>query len=264
MAENRGGRRVPDKPASYSGVGKNSKRTDGQPVRAPNVQDSTDLTQGDRATIEAGQSSRPLSKSGPRDVAQSGSFLGRIRGESDPSALGEHVFSLPTTRPTEPLTQGLPFGEGGGPEVLQSNQIPDDKQLLLDFLARGGNEDAIRIRSGIAEQQRPPEMPSALSIFGGEAGLESEGFGAEVGAEEEDDLIDDASEMFGRATEAAGEGLRATGEWLSEPVGPDNPTFGSQESNDGKVEVNKPQWVRDREAKARKKNERRKGRGQQR
>lgn len=64
---------------------------------------------------------------------------------------------MPTNRPGEPITEGLPFGPGGGPEVLQSYQEPDDRQLILRFLARGGNEDANRILSGIVDAQRPPE-----------------------------------------------------------------------------------------------------------
>jgi hypothetical protein len=54
------------------------------------------------------------------------------------------------------------MGPGAGPEVLQSNQMPDDKQLALDWIARAGNSDAaMRIQAGVLDSQRPPD-PSAM------------------------------------------------------------------------------------------------------
>lgn len=162
MADKRGGARTPKKPSSYSGVGKNSKRTDGQqPVRAPHVQEGTDLTQGDRRTIEAGMESQPLTRATPPSLAgappRDGSS-GPIPGAG--AELPPHIFEMPTNRPDEPETTGLPFGPGGGPEVLQSYQAPDDREILLRFLARGGNEDANRMLSGMVESKRPPEVPA--------------------------------------------------------------------------------------------------------
>lgn len=160
----RGGDRIPSKPASYSGVGKNSRRTDGQPIRSPNVQDSTDLTQGDRRVIEQGQRMQPLSNSQPSPSAPTQGSLQQAQRSSD---LGSHIFDIPTTREGEPPTEGMPFGPGAGPEALMTNQMPDDKMQILDFLARGGNNDAVqRIRSGMLDSQRPtpPQPEPRLSL----------------------------------------------------------------------------------------------------
>jgi hypothetical protein len=163
MVDKRGGYQKPSKPATTSGVGRNSKRTDGQPVRSPNVQDSTDLTQGDRRTIEQGQKVQPLSTSSTPRLAGPSTEAPPLSG-GEPAQLPPHIFELPTTRPGEPLTEGSIMGPGGGPEVLQSNQVPDDKVLALQWLARAGNSDAAqRIQAGVLDSQRPPD-PSAMPI----------------------------------------------------------------------------------------------------
>lgn len=132
----RGGRRVPNKPASYSGVGKNSKRTDGrvQPNRAPSIQESTDLQVGERAVIEKGQAIRPLGRqSAPQIQTSPGGGPAAAEG-----MLPEHLFTSPSARPSEAVTTGLPFGGGPGPEVLRP-QPQDDREVVLDWLASQPN-----------------------------------------------------------------------------------------------------------------------------
>lgn len=184
MADKRGGRRVPDNPASYSGVGQRSRRTD-QPLRSPQIQDSTELPQGSREQILQGQRTAPLSRTPtPRVQAAPRGGPPPPAGAAAPSGLPAHLFEMPTNRPLEPETTGLPFGPGGGPEVLQSYQEPDDRQLILRFLARGGNEDANRILSGMVDSQRPPEPEVAPLLSSAE----------EVEVTPEEELLGEPSE----------------------------------------------------------------------
>lgn len=163
MTENRGGRRVPNKPASYSGVGKNSKRTDGQPIRTPNVQDSTDLTQGDRAKLEAGQRIAPLRRTpDPKVTPVERAAGGMGRGTQLPPEL----MGLPSTRPGEPVTAGLAMGPGPGPEALRP-QPQDDREVVLQWLASQPNapqaivdmQNEIR-NSRMAPTPQRPQQPA--------------------------------------------------------------------------------------------------------
>lgn len=159
----RGGYRKPGGGVRAPGIGKSSQRTDAnQPIKVPNVQDSTDLQVGDRQKLEAGQRIQPIGR-GPSPTLPAAPPRGSSTPAGGGAVLPEHLFSIPTTRPGEPETEGLPFGPGGGPEMLQTNQIPDDKKLLIDFLARGGNEDAVRLRDGMAQAQRPPDIAPQMS-----------------------------------------------------------------------------------------------------
>lgn len=166
MAERGGARRPKDRTPKAPGVGRNSKRTDTQLIATPSVQESDDLQVGDRERIRQMQRTQPLSATSlPRVLgAPGGGALLGVGGQTS-SQLPQHLVEMPTNRPLEPETTGLPFGPGGGPEALQSYQEPDDRQLILRFLARGGNEDANRILSGMVDSQRPapPEVAPLLS-----------------------------------------------------------------------------------------------------
>lgn len=133
--EKRGGRRVPKNPAPYSGVGKQSRRTDGGPIRGvPNVQDGTDLSQGDRAKLEAGQRIAPL-RSAPTahiDASQGGRPMGGGMGGGGMPP--EHLMAVPTTRPGEPETEGLALGPGAGPEVLTPPEPDGEMEEFLQAM----------------------------------------------------------------------------------------------------------------------------------
>ena len=52
----------------------------------------------------------------------------------------------PTDNPQEPVTAGLPFGPGAGPEVLPVPQVADDPALLIRAVYRQyPNEDLRRL-----------------------------------------------------------------------------------------------------------------------
>lgn len=132
MAE-QGGYRRPSKQQSFSGVGKNSRRTDKQIKRSPNVQDSTDLQVGDREKIRQGQQARGL----PQTPSPSVSAPPR-GGSPSPTAgagagLPDHLMSIPTGRP-------------GEDEMTPATPAPiepeDDQEVVLQWLVDTFQDDA--------------------------------------------------------------------------------------------------------------------------
>jgi len=109
--------------AGVSGPGKFSKRTDGLSFQ------STEYGSGVENT--ANKAGAPLAKT--PDVR--GARASEVR-----AAAQEAVTPLyaPTQRPEEPITSGIPMGEGPGPEVLGMNQpsadTDADRQKLLSYL----------------------------------------------------------------------------------------------------------------------------------
>lgn len=168
MAEDkRGGRRVPEKSASYSGVGKNSRRTDGGPIKGvPNVQDGTDLTHGDRAKLEAGQKIAPIqARSAPQMTPGGGG--GRVPPMGGGGGLPpDHLMGLPSTRPNEPETEGLAEGPGAGPEVLNTPPESDDIRVLaLERYARVyDNPEAKRMLSTHYKSRVPQASMAPMPV----------------------------------------------------------------------------------------------------
>ena len=120
MAKNRsrGGYRKPThyRKNAVSGPGALSQRTDGaQPIMR-----GQDMDYGESAAYEQQQKMAPLGDSGganapfpmPQEQAQA-----------------PDVFS-PTEIPNEPITQGVPIGEGGGP----SRDMSDNVDILLSAM----------------------------------------------------------------------------------------------------------------------------------
>lgn len=125
----RGGYRKPNKPASVSGPGRFSKRTDGQPRKVEGL-DSPDMQYGDRQMLEAAQQAAPL-----RGAA--GAPQRRMQGEAMTGGrLPSFIFDGESANPGEPATVGLGMGPGPGPEALEAAAPPDDiREVVLEYLA---------------------------------------------------------------------------------------------------------------------------------
>ena len=110
----RGGYRKPSQPAAVSGPGALSQRTDGkQPeVRIP------DMPYGQQTQLLAQQAAAPLGDSG-----------GANAPFPLPEAAGPDVFGG-TDFPDQPVTQGIPMGEGAGP----SRDIANNVDILLSAM----------------------------------------------------------------------------------------------------------------------------------
>lgn len=156
MAE-RGGYQRPSDPAAVSGIGKNSKRTDGkQAIKSPNIQDSSDLQVGDRERIRQGQQIQRLGAAPSPNVAPPAA--GRPpQGSSAPLGGGGepplHLAQLPSSRPMEdPMTM---------PDAIEEPQ--DDQEVVLQFLADAfGDQSAAQMladKRAARVQPVVPEMP---------------------------------------------------------------------------------------------------------
>ncbi len=122
MAKNRsrGGYRrpTPNRKNVVSGPGALSQRTDGaQPIMR-----GQDMAYGESTAYQQQQQGAPLGDSGganapfPMQVPQA-------------EAMGPDLFTS-TEIPSEPITEGFPIGEGGGP----TKNIQDDVDILLNAM----------------------------------------------------------------------------------------------------------------------------------
>ena len=150
MADKRGGYRRPDdRSPKASGIGKNSKRTDTQAIKSPNVQDSTDLQVGDRERIRQGQKVAPLSQTPSPSVSAPprGGSSGAAAGAG--AELPPHLFAKPTSRPLEDeMTPASP------PPM----EPQDDQEVVLQFLIDAfGDENAAKM----LEEKRGANVASA-------------------------------------------------------------------------------------------------------
>ncbi len=109
--------------AGVSGPGKFSKRTDGLSFQSPEYGAGVENT--------ANKAGAPLAKT--PDVR--GARASDVRAAAQESITPLYA---PTQRPEEPITSGIPMGEGPGPEVLGMNQpsadTDADRQKLLSYL----------------------------------------------------------------------------------------------------------------------------------
>lgn len=163
----RGGDRKPEKPASVSGPGKFSKRTDGQVKRAPDL-DTPGQQYGDRQIIEAAQAAAPL-----RGAAGAPGGGRRLQGEAmSGGAIPSFIFEGESANPGEPVTTGLDRGAGPGSEVLDAQQAPDDiREVVLDYLATEfQNPTAMKHLSALRAEKAgsgpsiaPPILPMGTS-----------------------------------------------------------------------------------------------------
>ena len=102
---NRGGYRQPEKPAVSSGPGALSGRTDGGP----------------------GSKNQPLRRLPDADHGANKAFYEQQQAAPLPVAESPNVFA-PTERPMEPITEGVPIGQGGGPTSMPT---VDNTDMML-------------------------------------------------------------------------------------------------------------------------------------
>lgn len=122
--EGRGGYRKPAHPASASGPGALSKRTDGtaQDVHQ-RLSAVPDQAYGDASQQQADQRIAPMGGS-TAPSGQPQTHRGPQAAPPAPSAgppAGVTAFNAPTQRPGEPITSGVATGAGPGPEALSFN-----------------------------------------------------------------------------------------------------------------------------------------------
>ena len=109
----RGGYRKPNNPAPVSGPGRLSRRTDGNPTQGAKYMSGGQYGEG-QALMET-QKAAPMASKPATPTVSAGAVKPPLRP------------LLESGNPNTPLTQGLPYGAGAGPEVVpaQFAGVPD-------------------------------------------------------------------------------------------------------------------------------------------
>jgi hypothetical protein len=133
MARRRGGYQRPSKPAAVSGPGSMSARTDGRVPQMPH----TGLKYGENQAVNDQQGQAAMgAPPGP------GGAVAPPRG--GPLPQGPTGAFGPTERPGEPMTAGIPWGEGSnGNEAPVLDDNPD--LLLQAWAAKYNHPDLIEL-----------------------------------------------------------------------------------------------------------------------
>lgn len=109
--ENRGGYREPSNPAPVSGPGALSQRTDGNPTQGAKYISGMPYGQGQQTY--SNQVAAPMAGN---------PFQGMLGGITP--------ITAPTERPNEPITSGMSFGAGPGPEILPAPPTQTEPTIL--------------------------------------------------------------------------------------------------------------------------------------
>lgn len=120
-----GGYRKPNNPATTSGPGRLSRRTDGGPGQP--IRELGDPAYGEQQTFREAQQSAPM-------ASTPGGAPGQL---VMPANLANVTpLSAPTARPGEPVTSGAPLGAGPGPAAAGIGQQRPDPgwQRLINML----------------------------------------------------------------------------------------------------------------------------------
>lgn len=110
-APQQGGYREPSNPAPVSGPGALSQRTDGGPTQGAKYISGLPYGQGQQTY--SNQVAQPMAGN---------PFEGVLAGITP--------LTAPTERPNEPITSGMSFGAGPGPEVLPAPPVMTEPTIL--------------------------------------------------------------------------------------------------------------------------------------
>jgi hypothetical protein len=131
----RGGYRKPANPAPVSGPGKLSRRTDGGPTQGmKNI--AADGVYGERKALAEMQSSAPM-QGNPTPSMPAPQVSATAATAAPQSMTG--LFD-PTQRPEEPITAGMPFGDGSNYPTAMPVQIDDTAAQIRAAYALYPNE----------------------------------------------------------------------------------------------------------------------------
>lgn len=121
----RGGYQKPSNPAPVSGPGALSRRTDGGPTQGAKYMAGGRYGEGQ--ALQEMQRSAPMAAAARPNVSAP---------KMQPAMSPVTSIFAPTERPGEPLTAGMPFGEGPGPEALNLGRNADTLSNTLASIAQ--------------------------------------------------------------------------------------------------------------------------------
>lgn len=162
----RGGYQKPSNPAPVSGPGRFSRRTDGQRIQGPDL-DNPDVQYGDRQMIEDAQRTQKMrGAAGARVPSRSMGGTPPTRGKLPP-----WLTQTPDTNPDQPTQAGLGMGPGPGPEILDAGQPTDDvREVVMEFIASTyGNKDAADWLAQFRQERANSAMAQPVSDMAEEA-----------------------------------------------------------------------------------------------
>lgn len=147
-----GGYRRPSGPQPPAGPGKFSTRTDAMKPPPVAPLNGSDLQYGDVGKLHAAQAAVPIPRANGATAAR-----GPAMGSAPPP---DFLFGGDSTRPNSPGSSGLPMGPGPGPEALPPMEKPDDRELILEYIARNfNNEEAAQMLQNIREERAQMQAP---------------------------------------------------------------------------------------------------------
>lgn len=125
MAGQHGGYRRPTHPAAASGPGRLSRRTDG---RQP-VQTLPDAKYGEQQAFQAAQQAAPM-------AADAGGLATQPGAPALPDLSGVVPMDAGTQMPDQPITAGLPMGEGPGSSMAPQKPTitPEEANRLRSYI----------------------------------------------------------------------------------------------------------------------------------
>ena len=131
-----GGYRKPSDPAPVSNPG-SGRRTDGGPAQAPRYMAGGQYGEG--------QALMGLQQAAPMAAVSKPTVSGAPAAQAARQLPPITSLTAPTERPNEPLTHGMPFGAGAGPEALsltqQSTKLSDTLAKIVHFDPTGEASD---------------------------------------------------------------------------------------------------------------------------
>lgn len=142
-----GGYRTPAHPASVSGPGALSQRTDGGPGQPSRY--IAGLPYGQGQETMSMQSSAPMAK------AASPKPNTRLASAAPPGA-GLTPLDAPTDRPDEPVTEGNPMGAGAGPGALSNG---------VGSMRDASAHDAMQLKAYLPALIQAANMPNTPTSF---------------------------------------------------------------------------------------------------
>lgn len=145
----RGGYRKPANPAPVSGPGKLSRRTDGGPTQSMQ-QMSANGVYGERKALAEMQSSAPMQGNTTPNIPTP-----TVSAAAAPAA-PQPMTGLfePTQRPDEPITAGMPFGDGSNYPTAMPVQFDDTAAQIRAAYALYPNESLRMLLNALENEGR--------------------------------------------------------------------------------------------------------------
>jgi hypothetical protein len=145
----RGGYRKPANPAPVSGPGKLSRRTDGGPVQGMKEMAANGVY-GERKALAEMQSSAPMQGNPVPNMPTPTVSAAQAAPTQQPMA---GLFD-PTQRPSEPITAGMPFGDGSNYPTAMPVQFDDTAAQIRAAYALYPNESLRMLLNALENEGR--------------------------------------------------------------------------------------------------------------